>query len=117
LKKDLHERTFNFALQIVELCKKLEAKSNVSKTLSNQLLLSATSIGINIEEGQSAQSKADYISKYSIACQSAKETKYWLRLLKAAGLTDKEDIAFLEQENYELVAILITMIKNAKDNE
>lgn len=117
MKKDLCERTFNFAVQIVKLCKKLEAESGISRALSTQLFYSGTSIGANIEDAQSASSKADFISKYSIACQEARKTKYWLRLLKATGLSEGEDIAFLEQENYELVAILITIIKNSKENE
>ena len=111
------ERTFNFAVQIVNLCKKLETKSSVSRTLSNQLLRSGTSIGANIEEGQSAQSKADFISKYSISCKEARETRYWLRLLNATDLSDQEDIIALEKENTELIAILITILKNAKNND
>ena len=63
------------------LCRFLAEKPGVSRTLGNQLLRSGTSIGANVEEGQPAQSEADFVSKYSITCKEARETHYWLRLL------------------------------------
>jgi four helix bundle protein len=54
--------------------------------MSKQLLRSGTSIGANIEEGQAAQSRADFASKYSIARKEAHETHYWLRLLSKSGI-------------------------------
>jgi four helix bundle protein len=37
-----------------------------------------------VEEAQAGQSRADFISKYSIALKEARETIYWLRLLHAS---------------------------------
>ncbi len=67
VKSDLPERTFEFARRVVVLCRFLDEKPGVSRTLGNQLLRSGTSIGANVEEGQAAQSEADIVSKYSIA--------------------------------------------------
>jgi len=74
---DLLERTFEFAVRVVNLCRNLDKSPGASQTLARQLLRSGTSIGANIEEGQASQSKADFISKYSIACKEARETHYW----------------------------------------
>ncbi|MGV8150059.1 MAG: four helix bundle protein [Alkaliphilus sp.] len=61
---------------------------NREYVLSKQLLRAGTSIGANVEEAQAAQSKADFISKMSIASKEARETRYWLRLLSESGYLD-----------------------------
>ena len=68
----IEERTFEFALQIIQACKLLN-KEHVY-ILSKQLLRSGTSIGANVAESQAAQSKKDFISKMSIASKEARET-------------------------------------------
>ena len=114
MKSDLPERCFDFAKRVIQLCQFLDAKPGVSRTLANQLLRSGTSIGANVEEGQASQSKADFISKYSIACKEARETHYWLRLLTATDIISKERLAGLEQESNELVAILTSIVKKMR---
>jgi len=42
---NIKERSFRFAVRVVNLCKILETQDRVSKTLANQLLRSGTSIG------------------------------------------------------------------------
>jgi four helix bundle protein len=66
------ERTFEFAVRIVKLCRFLDEQPGVGRTLSNQLLRSGTSIGANVEEAKGGQSKADFLSKISIACKEAR---------------------------------------------
>ncbi|NEQ17895.1 MAG: four helix bundle protein [Moorea sp. SIO3E2] len=79
-------RTFDFAVRIVNLCKAMEEKVGVARTLSKQLIRSGTSIGANVEESQAAQSTADFVHKLEIALKEARETRYWLRLLIAVEL-------------------------------
>ena len=74
---DIRMRTFDFAVRIVKLCRYLDEKPGASRTLSNQLLKAATSVGANIEEAQAGQSKLDFISKNAIALKEARETHYW----------------------------------------
>ena len=114
MKSDLPARTFEFARRIVGLCRFLDAKPGVPRTLSNQLLRSGTSVGANVEEGQASQSEADFISKYSIACKEARETHYWLRLLVASGIVETSRVDPLTMECDELVAILTSIIKKLK---
>lgn len=70
--------SFEFALQIVKFTENLEALKKYN--LANQLFRSGTSIGANIREAQSAESKADFIHKVKIADKEANETEYWLLL-------------------------------------
>ena len=117
VKSDLPERTFEFARRVVMLCRFLDEEPGVSRTLGNQLLRSGTSIGANVEEGQAAQSKADFVNKYSIACKEARETHYWLRLLAASEILPPDRLAELEIECNELVAVLTSIIKKMKSKQ
>lgn len=113
-RRDLPERTFEFARRVVNLCQMLDQTPGVSRTLASQLLRAGTSIGANVEEGQASQSRADFIAKYSIACKEARETHYWLRLLAATELVDETRLDDLRDEANQLVAILTTIVKAAR---
>ena len=113
-KVDLKERTFEFARRTVKLCQHLDQTPGVSRVLANQLLRSGTSIGANVEEGQAAQSRADFVSKLSIACKEARETYYWLRLLVATEIVDQSSLSDLLDESNQLIAILTTITRNTR---
>lgn len=111
---DIVERTFLFALQIVKLCRNLERTSGASRSLSLQLLRSGTSIGANVEEAQTGQSKADFMSKMAIALKEARETGYWLRLIRESGIATTDSLDLLEKEASELAKILGAIISKVK---
>lgn len=115
--RDITVRSFQFAVRIVTLCRYLETRGNVSRILADQLLRSGTSIGANLEEAQAGQSKADFVAKVSISRKEARETHYWLKLLAAADLIPAERVTELLDEANQLVAILTTIVKNAKKND
>ncbi len=108
------ERSFNFAVRIVKLCRFLEKQDRVSRTLANQLLRSGTSVGANIEEAQAGQSKPDFISKMSISRKEARETLYWLRLLKESDSVEADKLSEILKEADELVRILTAIVKSAQ---
>ncbi|WP_293030805.1 MULTISPECIES: four helix bundle protein [unclassified Moorena] len=82
-KKDIQERTLNFSVRIVNLCKFLRQNGGTGYDLSKQLIRCGTSIGANVEEAQNAESKRDFIHKMSISLKEARETNYWLKILIA----------------------------------
>lgn len=108
----LREKSYRFALRIIQLCAQLDAKK--SFTISKQLLRSGTSIGANTEEAQQAQSRADFISKYSIALKEAVETEFWLRLIYDSKLLLVQPSYFTDVK--ELQRLLTACIKSAKQN-
>lgn len=114
MKSDLPDRTFAFADRIVRLCIHLEENGRVSSTLATQLLRAGTSVGANVEEGVAAESRKDFIHKYSIACKEARETHYWLRLLAASEFLPVGRLRPLIDEANELVAILTTIVKKSR---
>ena len=69
------------------------------------------------EEGQGGQSRADFVSKYSIARKEARETHYWLRLLVETDNMPSEKLKGLITERNELIAILTSIIKKTKGVE
>ena len=116
-KRDLCDRTFSFALAIVGLCRKLSPEAGVPRTIGGQLIRSGTSIGANVEEGQAAQSRADFASKYSIACKEIRETHYWLRLLAESQIVPENQVSGLLVECNELIAILTTIVKKVRTSK
>ena len=111
----LLDKSFIFAVRIVKLYKYLCSQKK-EYVLSKQLLRSGTSIGANINEAQDAQSKNDFISKLSISLKEARETKYWIELLRETDyLTDKETNNILE-DLIEVIKLLVSIIKTTKEN-
>lgn len=100
----------------MKLCQFLDKQAGVGRTLGKQLIRSGTSIGANVEEAQGGQSRADFLSKISIACKEARETLYWLKLLEAAEVIHVDRLKEIKAEANELVGILTTIIKNTKEN-
>ena len=106
--KPITERTEEFAIRIIKACAFLSGQSDVSRTLSRQLLRSGTSIGANVHESQSAQSDRDFINKLEIALKEARETEYWLKILIKSELVPEAKFKLLLDECQQIVRILIT---------
>ncbi|MES2431718.1 MAG: four helix bundle protein [Bacteroidota bacterium] len=84
--------SFEFALAIIKYAELLD--TNRKYIISKQLLRSGTSIGANIKEAQSAESRNDFIHKMKIAAKEAEETEYWLLLCKSSeGYPNCEDLS------------------------
>ncbi len=109
----IEKKSFDFAIRIVRLYKYLCDKKK-EFVLSKQLLRSGTSIGANVAEAQQAQSKADFISKISIALKETTETKYWLRLLNATDYLSDIEIKTILADCVEIEKILTTILKSSK---
>ena len=111
----LHQKSFEFAVRVVKLARFLSQEKQ-DWVLARQVLRSGTSIGANIRESRFAQSKADFISKLSIALKEASETQYWLELLSATALLTKKKGASLKADVDWLVGTLVNVIKSSKRN-
>src|SRR5688572_17348101 len=110
----LRDKSIAFAIRIVKLCQRLQSEKEF--VLSKQILSAGTSIAANDHEAQFAQSKADFISKLSIALKEASETQYWLLLLSKSDYITPTEYESLQADCSELKAMLISSIKTAKRN-
>lgn len=111
---DITERTFDFAARIIQLSGKLDERPGVGRVMISQILRAGTSVPANVEEAQAGQSKADFISKMSIALKEARETHLSLRLLATAQLLEEAQLGPLIQEADEIKRILGAIIVSAK---
>ena len=84
--------------------------------LSKQLLRSGTSIGANINESQEAQSKNNFISKLSISLKEARESKYWIELLKETDYLTNQEASSIIEDLVEILKLLTSIIKSTKQN-
>ena len=107
------EKAFSFAVRIVKLCQHMQNVKH-EYILSKQLLRSGTSIGANISEAQQGQSRADFVSKMSIALKETAETKYWLRLLQATDYLTEKEFLSINSDCVEIEKMLTSIIKSAK---
>jgi four helix bundle protein len=108
----IQSKSYNFALAVISLYRSL-CKTHES-VLSKQLLRAGTSIGANVEEALAAQSRADFISKMSIASKEARETNYWLRLLRDSETVAKDELEPLLVESAAIINILTAIVKTTR---
>ena len=101
------------AVRVVNLYRYLcsEQKDYV---ISKQLLRSGTAIGALVKESEHAQSKADFISKMSIALKEANETIYWLELLHDTDYLNENEFRSIHQDAIEVLKLLISIVKSSK---
>lgn len=115
MKTELEGRTRNFAVQIIKLTRSFP-KTVDGIEVGRQLPRAATSIGANYREANRAESRNDFIHKVGIAEKAAAETGYWLELCADASIGTKEQVTPLLKESCELLAILVTIGRKAKQH-
>jgi four helix bundle protein len=107
------EKSYAFALRILKLGKFLQDEKR-EHTVSRQILRCGTSIGANVEEAQGGQTRADFTAKLYIALKEARETRYWLRLLRDSQYLDERQAASLIDDVDELLRILSAILISVK---
>jgi four helix bundle protein len=112
----VQEKSYAFAVRIVRLCLYL-TETKKEYVLSKQLLRSGTSIGANVEEAIGGQSRADFISKIAIAYKEARETTYWLRLLKDTGYLTQSEFDSIHADADELCRLTASIQKSSRQSQ
>ena len=113
--KDLKERLYLFALRIVNFVKSLP-RTWIALEIGKQLLHSRTSVAANYEEACGAFSKDDFIYKINTSLKEAKESNYWLRLIRDSKIASGNELSYLIQESGEISNILGKSVKTARGN-
>ncbi len=112
MKNIVKEKSFAFAVEIVNLCRGLQEQKEF--TLSKQLIRSGTAVGALIREAEHAESKKDFIHKFAIAQKECNETLYWLELLDATNYIPETTFNKLENNATELLKLITSIIKSSK---
>ncbi|MBI4667705.1 MAG: four helix bundle protein [Elusimicrobia bacterium] len=111
--KDIKERTYQFSLKIICLCRDLMTDIT-NRTVAKQVLRSGTSIGANIEEAYGGLTKPDFTHSMNIARKEARETYYWLRLIRDARCSNLKELTNSINESEEILKILTAIVKKAQ---
>ncbi len=127
---ELKNRTRAFALRVIKMVDRLP-KKQVMQVIGNQILRSGTSVGANYRAACRARSKKEFISKLGIVEEECDETIYWKELLRDGGWVSEEKIELLrdggwvseekiepiKEEAEEILKIMVTSCKTAKNNK
>lgn len=112
--KDIHERIYKFVIRVISLTKILP-NTPQNQVIIYQLMKSVTSMGANDQEADGAESKKDFIAKYTLVKKENKETNYWLKIIED---TNPEAIVKrmgnIHKEGLEILKIVSTIIINTK---
>ena len=108
------DKSYDFSSRTITLARWLKQPKEYE--IAGQMLRSGTAIGSNVEEALAGVSRADFIAKMSIASKEARETHYWLRLLRDSKIVPESRVASLETESLELIRILTAIVKTCQSN-
>ena len=112
----IQTKSYAFSLEIVKVYRILQSKNEY--ILAKQVLKSGTSsIGANVEEAVGAQSRKDFYMKITIAYKEAKETNYWLRLLRDCDYIRPKESLKLIADVQELLKLLTAIRKTVRRNQ
>ena len=117
MKKDnvVQIKSYAFAVRIVNVYKYLSEEKK-EYVLSKQLLKCGTSIGANIEEAIGGQTEKDFFAKLTISYKEARETHYWIRLLKDTSYLSNEEAQSLLIDIEELLRIIGSIQKTLRNS-
>ena len=109
----VQKKSYIFALKIVKLSMFLKGDKHYE--IASQLLRSGTSIGANVEEALASPTLKDFFAKMAIASKEARETNYWLRLLRDSAICSEDNFGQLIKDSEELVKILASIVKTGRE--
>lgn len=101
---DLGLRTFEFSKRLIRFLKTL-SKDHLDQTVVTQAIRSGTSIGANYREADGGESKKDFLHKIGICKKEAKETLYWLGLIKEGLNINTTELDWLVDECQQYIRI------------
>jgi len=114
---EIQDRTLRFAIRTAKFVRKI-SRDITFDVLVRQLLRSATFIGANMREADSASSRKDFINKVLIAKKEAQETEYWLEIFRGADFIkneeNKKELSYLLSECHEIILVLAAIVRKAK---
>jgi four helix bundle protein len=113
---DLEERLIDFAADVIDVVESLP-NTKAAAHIAGQLVRSGTAAAPNYAEARSDESRRDFVHKTKVALKELRETSVWLRLIRKKNYGVFENVGKLISECNELVAIFVSSIKTAKDND
>ena len=114
-KINLRSRLLNFSIAVLKFLIGLPQKRELD-VIKYQLSKSATSIGANYEESQTATYN-EFIQRIRISLREANETIYWLKIIDALNLGSTENRIKLINEADQIGKILGSIVSKANQRK
>jgi len=113
--RDAPTRAFAFAVHVAKFCEELAAAPGAKRILAGRLLRFGVSLGANLEQAQAAESLDEFLRSMTAALKLARETRYWLRVARAAEYGPAERITPLFDDVHALAHSLATILREEKE--
>jgi four helix bundle protein len=115
----IQSRTLRFSIKLVKFIIKINKLYEI-RVLLDQVMRSGTSVGANLEEADSAVSKKDFINKIAISKKEARETKYWLTIIKDIDIlknqSNLDELNELLNEIEQIIKIIGAIHSRSRSN-
>ena len=108
-------RTKRFAVQVFNLLDDIP-QSPKGRVVQYQLASCSSSGAANYRAAQRSRSRAEFISKLSIALEEIDESNFWIELLIDTRMISPQKVTDLLNEGNELFAILLASRNTARRN-
>jgi four helix bundle protein len=112
--EEMKKRTKEFSIDIVEFCETLPDKQT-ARRIGDQLLRSGTSVGANYRAARRARSRKEFISRLGVVEEEADEALFWMEILVESNLVPGDSLVDLWTEGNEILSIIVSTIKSAKN--
>jgi four helix bundle protein len=109
--RDLAERLFDFACDVVTYCRELSKEPGVVRHLAWQLSDAGTSAAANYQEAKAAYSRRDFAARNTIVLKELRESKLWIRIVVRCQLGSLAGAQRIENEADQLCAIFTSSMK------
>jgi len=106
---DLEQRTFEFAVAVRIFIKSLP-RNTTNYEDGKQVIRSSGSVGANYIEANENLGQKDFKMRLKIARKEAKETSYWLKIIKATTIKIEFGVCYLEFGAWNLLFFLMVEI-------
>ena len=112
LSQDIRDRTFKFACAVATLVLSLDEYR--LRSIVDQLLRSATSVGANLEEAKAASSKREFLRDVQVSLRESREAVYWLRICAELKFGPEAQLRGLSGEGDQISRILGAIVVSTK---
>src|SRR6185369_14609769 len=114
---DLEARLLDYAAQVIRVTERFP-DTRAGNHVAGQLLRSGTSPVPNHAEAQAAESRNDFVHKFSICLKELRESRRWLQLAQRLDLVSPPpDLDGLLGETNALIRIFAKSIETARRGE
>jgi len=110
---ELRARTRQFALDVIVLCGRF-GFGDLARVVRPQLLRAATGIAANYRAACRSRSRREFVSRLGVVVEECDEAELWLDVVETMSLGNPQRTSALRTEATELLAVMSTSRRTAR---